>query len=225
MNLDGSNLRTVVAHGGGDFAPSLSPDGTKIAFQASRSIATQWDIYVVNVDGSNERALIQTALNEELPTWSPDGTRIAFQAGDSTGTDIYVANADGSNIKRLTDGNRRQHAAPAWSPDGTQIAFESNRHQAVIVGSTPVAEYEIFAIDVDGSNLRRLTFDGGANSLVRKPTWSPDGKQIAFEFVTIIPNTLQALTTIAIMNSDGGNVYVIPDLPNGCIFPRWSPVP
>lgn len=224
MNLDGSNLRAVVDDSGGDFAPSWSPDGTKILFQAWRNNDTQWDIYVVNVDGSDEQVLISTELNEQLPSWSPDGTQIVYQAGlADVGTDIYVANADGSNARRLTPGNGRQYSAPSWSPDGSKIAYESNMHQAVVLGVTPVAEYELYVMDADGSNTTRMTFEGGANSQVRNPTWSPDGSQIAFEFTTIYDNAVQPFTTLVVMKVDGSNIYGVPNMPNGGIFPRWSP--
>jgi len=226
MNLDGSNLRAVVEDTGGDFAPSWSPDGQKILFQARRSNTTRWDIYVVNLDGSGEQVLANTTLDEQLPTWSPDGSKILYQAGrDSIGTDIYVANADGSGVARLTSGNGRLHSSPAWSPDGTQIAFESNLHQAVVLGAIPIAEYELYTMNADGSNIKRLTFDGGANSQVRNPTWSPDGSQIAFEYVTVFQSAATPFTTLAVMRVDATNVYAIPNLPNGGVFPRWSPMP
>jgi Tol biopolymer transport system component len=225
MNLDGSNLRAVVEDTGGDFAPSWSPDGQKILFQAWRNNTTRWDIYVVNVDGSGEQVLAGTTLDEQLPTWSPDGSKILYQAGrDSIGTDIFVANADGSGVARLTSGNGRLHSSPAWSPDGSLIAFESNLHQAVVLGVTPIAEYELYVMNADGSNIKRMTFDGGANSQVRNPTWSPDGSQIAFEYVTIFQDAATPFTTLVVMRLDATNVYGIPNLPNGGIFPRWSPM-
>ena len=182
---------------------------------------------MINADGSDERALIQSALDEQLPTWSPDGSEFAFQAGSvSTGTDIYVANADGGGVVRLTDGNGRQHAAPAWSPDGTKIAFHSNRHQAIVLdGSTPIGEFEIYVMGADGSNYLRITFDGGPSSQARNPTWSPDGRQSAFELWARPPGAAFLVSRLVIMNADGTNIYPIPNLTGGEIFPRWSPVP
>ncbi|MGA1195089.1 MAG: TolB family protein, partial [Candidatus Latescibacterota bacterium] len=152
------------------------------------------------------------------------GCWTAVQLTDSIGTDIFVANADGSGVARLTSGNGRLHSSPAWSPDGSLIAFESNLHQAVVLGVTPIAEYELYVMNADGSNIKRMTFDGGANSQVRNPTWSPDGSQIAFEYVTIFQDAATPFTTLVVMRLDATNVYGIPNLPNGGIFPRWSPM-
>ena len=226
MNADGSNIRSVVENSTNEFASSWSPDGQKILFQTWRSDETAWDIYVVNIDGSGEKVLINTDREEQLPVWLPDGTQFAYQAGHrGQGTDIYVANADGTGAMRLTDGNGTLHAAPAWSPDGTQIAFESNRHQPPTTGTrTSLAQYEIYVMNQDGSNMRRLTSSQPLEA-VRYPTWSPDGKQIAFEFHTYATELISGFSTIKVMNADGSNLYSIPNLLIGARFPRWAPVP
>lgn len=226
MNADGSNIRSVVENSTNEFASSWSPDGQKILFQTTRSDSTAQDIYVVNIDGSGEKVLISTDMEEQLPVWSPDGSKFAYQAGHrGRGIDIYVANADGTGAMRLTDGNGTLHAAPAWSPDGTQIAFESNRHQPPATGTrTPLAQYEIYVMNRDGSNMRRLTSSQPLEA-VRNPTWSPDGKQIAYEFHTYSTDLISGFSTIKVMNVDGSNTFSIPNLPIGARFPRWSPVP
>ena len=78
-------------------------------------------------------------------------------------------------------------------------------------------------MDSDGGNVKRMTFEGNANSQIQNPTWSPDGSQIAFEFTTVLSST--RITTIVVMRVDATNIYTIPNMPNGGFFPRWSPVP
>ena len=223
MNLDGSGLRQIVEHIGGDFAPSWSPDGQLIVYQTVGTVETGFDIFVVNVDGTGGQNLTQSEGADQLPTWSPDGRKIAFQSGQGNGTDIFVMDADGSNRVRLTDGKGSQHAAPAWSPDGQRIAFESTRHQPLAGQLLTVAEYEVYTINVDGTDIKRVTQVSSPLSGARNPTWSPDNKQIAFEFQR--GDEVIFRKAIAVINADGSGVYEIPNIELDGGFPRWSPIP
>jgi dipeptidyl aminopeptidase/acylaminoacyl peptidase len=89
---------------------------------------------------------------------------------DPLGTsDIYVGAIAGSKASRLTysDGYRFQVVeVGGWSPDGTKIAFSSNR------GEKSETDYEIYVIDANGSNLKRLTHTPGVD-------WGPDWQPLA----------------------------------------------
>ena len=75
---------------------------------------------------------------------------------------------DGSNIQRLTTTKTGTGSwQPVWSPDGRRIAFGSDRD----------GNNEIYVMDADSSNIRRLTHTSDKE---RTPAWSPDCKQIAF---------------------------------------------
>ena len=140
-------------------------------------------LYVMNPDGSGQRRL---APAHPDMSWSPDGQKIAF-AGDN---DIYVMKADGSGLERLTspvpgrcDGGERWISGPAWSPDGRAIAFTQS-------GCGPRHYIEIYVMNADGSEQRRLTRNRGPRGIpnagpdpVPSPdqlAWSPDGTKIAF---------------------------------------------
>jgi len=118
------------------------------------------DIYQVGIDGS-AHALSQSSFPDFFPTFSPDGTQIAFcsaRSGDMPR--IWVARADGSEPRQLTgDMPQGGQYSPSWSPDGRTIAFQS------------ISDNQIWTIDVQGPNLRRIT---GAGSY-HNPTWSRDG--------------------------------------------------
>src|SRR6478609_4815846 len=73
---DGSH-RVQVSHGPGkDLDPAFSPDGSKIAFDSTRTGGG--DIYVMNADGSGAVRLTTASTEDSQPAWSPDGNRIAF---------------------------------------------------------------------------------------------------------------------------------------------------
>jgi len=204
MNSDGSGQINITHNPGDDWDPSWSPDGKKIVFQSWRD--GNAEIYVMNADGSNQLKLTNDPAEDSHPDWSPDGTKIVFSSNRHNPggpCDIYVMNADGSNPIDLTNSSGHNWY-PAWSPDGTKIAFSSDR----------TGNYEIYVMDADGGNLRRLTSIGNCN----QPSWSPDGSLIVF--------THDSLWTrhIYVMSADGSNRRA---LTTGFMEsnqdPNWSP--
>ena len=112
------------------------------------------------------------------PAWSPDGRTIALTDLISpTAQTLFVMDADGGNRRRLpiAAGGKWNvsNYAPAWSPDGTRLAFT----RSVSTTRTDSGwRIDVYVVDLDGTNLRRLTSSGAAYG----PTWSPDGRRIAY---------------------------------------------
>lgn len=224
MNLDGSGLVRIVDDSGGDFAPSWSPTGTQIAFQAHRRNETGWDIYVVNVDGTGERNITQSPEDEEVATWSPDGSQLVYQLRTGTGSSIWIMDADGNNRRPVVEGDGRVvHETPVWSPDGRKIAFASNMHQDwTNLSASALAQYEIYTVDVDGTDIRRITHVSDAAHAARWPSWDPTGQTLVFELSEVLPSTLEIAWRLATVNVDGSNLKKIPIVRQGRV-PRWSP--
>lgn len=179
---------------------------------------------MVNVDGSNEKNITQSVEDEEVASWSPDGSQIVFQVREIGGTSLYVMNADGGNRRLLVAGGGRvAHETPAWSPDGKRIAFASNLHQAQQGGNTvEAAEFEIYTVDVNGSDMQRVTYVSDGLHAARWPTWAPSGKTLAFELSEVLPVTVETYWYIATVNQDGSNFKKIPMTRQGRV-PRWAP--
>lgn len=134
------------------------------------------DIYLRLSNGANVK-LTHNRVGDFDAVWSPDGSRLVFVRAVGSGSALFVMDADGTDVRRLTtpvrtpDGRRSSDQAPAWSPDGRRIAFVSDR-----TGGEP----EVFRVDADGSDLRRLTRTA-AHVSDHNPTWSPDGRWIWFD--------------------------------------------
>ena len=138
----------------------------------------------MDTDGKNQRPLAE-GIEAIFPTWSPDGRSIAFYSRVIRGVaGIYLMDADGRNFRLLFEA----HATPKWSPDGTKILFGWRTPERPAIT-------DIFALDVDGGSVRRLT-NGDASS--GSPTWSPDGREIAF-----VTKGEDGARGIYVMSSDG----------------------
>jgi len=119
-------------------------------------------------DGSLQTNLTNdiTSAFEVEPVWSPDGTKIAFYRMLTDGNgEIYVMNADGSLKVNLTqhpaqDGGYYDGVTFSWSPDGKEIVFHSTRN----------GNFEIYVVDVNTRQIRRLTNDSAVD---RNPIWRP----------------------------------------------------
>jgi TolB protein len=176
---DGSGARNLTRNPANDWGPDWSPDGRTIVFNSDRDGGMSG--YLVSPDGSNLRR-IQADAWVEYPSFSPDGTRIAFMGQDGGDYDIYVAEPETGAATRLTQAPGSD-GWPAWSPDGSTIAFTSERDDCLnaprsapcwsVPGGEPGAHHDIWLMDADGSNERRVTPEFG-----QFMTWSPDGRYL-----------------------------------------------
>ncbi len=175
MSADGSNATNLTNNKADDFAPSWSPDGSKILFLSSRDQKSQ--LFVMQADGSAPQLLTKDS-SVFAPVWSPDGKYVAYAilggTTSMTGAGIvfsrgnagtYVVGADGSVPKHIID-NYVVFTGPIWSPDSKQIG--------VLEISSQGGDFAL--VDVDGGNQRKLDTE----LVTYNPSWSPDGTQIVF---------------------------------------------
>jgi Tol biopolymer transport system component len=141
----------------------------------------------------------------EEASWSPDGQRLTFVSGgvydpDPVGA-LQITDLSTGQNRYLT---RRLDGAPAWSPDGALIAFV--RHpSAESVDDIPerARARRLYLIPATGGTPRRVL-----NIEASHPSWSPDGKHIAFDDGT----------RIGIVGRNGGTTRFI----TAGTYPAWS---
>src|SRR5918995_446111 len=254
MNPDGTGVTNITqAHTDPNWSPRItygdgpewSPDGTKISASGSSvsdaGSCCSRNVYVMNADGTNVQRLTNTPSTTEgedyEPTWAPDGSWLAFTStrgdddGDPETTDfssdreIYRMDANGTNETQLTDTTSvSSDEQPSISPDGTKIAFASNQHYRFFGDPQNADLLDIYVMNADGTNVRRLTFDAAAtyplDTQSQNPAWSPDGTRIAYEST----RGFEGKGEIFVMNADGsGEPINVSNDPSWDTDPAWSP--
>jgi TolB protein len=130
--------------------------------------------------------------------------------------EIWMMNGDGSQAVRLTR-NTTDDLGAVWSPDGKTIAFYGTQFTPDARGELVAAAPHIFLIDVAARVQRPLLTPQGDAVRGRFPSWSPDGRQIAFD--TGGPNA-----KISVVHADGSALRQLTTADAvRSIRPDWSP--
>ena len=145
--------------------------------------------------------------------------QIAFVSRRDGNPEIYVMDINGGNPQNLTNHPDRDWD-PSWSPHGKRIAFVSDRDGHFLADMPDIPSYEIYVMDADGGNQRRLTNDLSDD---RSPSWSPDGKRIVFTSRRKKDADGHFNLEIYVMDADDGNQQNLTNNPGEDRFPSWSP--
>lgn len=202
MDSNGSNQTRLTYNEVYDANPSFSPDGSEIIFvrEVEEENFCGVKIVIINIDSSKERRLSNTGMRETDPSFSPDGTKILYRSGHRVLNEIRIMNVGNSQsvlVKQIDD-----CYCPSFSPDGRKIVFLAHW------GSGVQGAREIFSMDVNGSNMKRLTFTDRAPIVMDSPMFTPDGYRILF----LSEPEAGRHGQICIMNADGLDIRVIADI-------------
>ena len=154
------------------FNPSVSPDGTRLAFDASWGGPRR--LWTSDGRGRNPRQAsddASEAVAHVRPRWSPDGRKLLFQNIERTKFDVRVADVETGRLHSITD-DLFLDLQPAWHSSGRSVVFSSQRSGGLNIWSIPV--------DAAGSpagRLRQITMGAGQDV---GAAFSRDGRRLVF---------------------------------------------
>lgn len=137
--------------------PSISPDGSKIAF------GYKGDIYVVNANGGTAIPITIHESQDMMPVWSKDGSKIAFASDRYGNFDVFVIEVNGDNLTRLT-----YHSAPDFPQD-----FTSDNSRVLFMSARIISKENIrFYSPRLFNNLYTVNVKGGKAKLISEAGFS-----------------------------------------------------
>lgn len=192
-------MQTLAAFVGINSSPAWSPDGRSLAVTLSKD--GNPEIYLLAVATGTLRRLTRYAGIDTEPVWSPSGQQIAFVSDRNGSPHIFVMDREGASVKQLTSGGFQTQ--PRWSPKGDTIVYTQRQ-----------STHDLWAVNADGSNPRRLTAGPGNN---QGGAWAPNGRHLAFQ------SSRRGRWQIFAMSLDGSEPTQITQGPGEYTSPSWSP--
>ncbi len=194
--------------------PTLSPDGSRIAF------AALGDLYVMSSKGGVPENLTKDGALDTDPAWSPDGQSLVYTSDKGGGLpQLWIRDMKTGKDRRLTDIDTQPLGA-AWSHDGTRIAYIDVDGRWGVAG--------LCVVDVATGKITRLQ---GSLGQPGSPSWSPDGKYVAIPLSYKYSNSFREGTNqVYMVPTDGvGKAFWHLPEPNMSMDtragggPAWSP--
>ena len=220
---DKPTLRVMAANGDGDrllfrqppegcfqlSRPAAAPGGQLVVTCITEAEPLRVRLLVITLEGRIVRELDKGRIGD--PTVTPDGKSVLYWRnadGDRSGGALYRIPLNGSGSRvRLTEGGDGEDADPVVSPDGQQLAFSRR------TGS----QRAVMTVPFDGKALTGDPRQRTEGENAQDPSWSPDGRQIAYKSGPNDDGDLHVLDLIS------GNSQQVVDNAEQDTVPAWTP--
>ena len=171
-------------------------------------------VAIVNADGTGFRELTSGPNNNGFPSMAPDGRRFVYRTFGPEGEGLRIMDIDSRQETSIAGGYDN---FPLWSPRGDLIMFSRQDE----------GENEIFTVQPDGTDVRRLTRRKGNDAHM---AWSPEGAfilfastRMGFKDEAIYTDAPQSYGEIFVMRYDGTGVEQLTDNQWEEGTPAWRP--
>lgn len=197
-----------------------SPTNGQILYALSIGIGYGSELWQAHEKGQNATLLYADPHNIlAYARWSPDGRQIAFMKIPDTSVpfplgELWVMQADGSGARRLSAADAGHGYAISWSPDGKRLAFVArlNPQDPQVEQVAEALQSTIAIVDVESGRLHLLRQDPVGRA--ETPSWSADGRLIAFPLVVDGRMSIQI--------AEWATGFVTPILTESACCPAWK---
>lgn len=234
INWEGTESIKLTASKESESRPRWTPDGKYLTFMSSRYETKSSQIWRMDRRGGEAEKLTDLKRSISNYVWSPDSKKIAMVIQDQESSDeaekkktakpividrykfkqdgagylerkrshIYVYDVESKKLDTLTRGDF-DNSNPVWSPDSKKIVFVSNR----TADPDRNGNSDLWVVDAkQGSTIKQLTtWQDSDNS----PSWSPDGKWIAYLKSQTLEYDIYDQGQIAVVPAEGGTPKIL----------------
>ncbi len=204
-----------------------------------------YDLYLGNLMDNTVQRLTHDPQKDGQPSWSPAGGSVVFVSGRSGGAQLFLLDVASRQSERISK-SERSYLYPRWSPDGKRIAAicgANENHDIVVIDGFPAAPAVTLTPNMPITPGKSVIPGAPAKPPVERflttwqyddlsPSWSPDGKRIAF-YSNYNPEGDPKIWSLLVVDADGSSATegeqliarviarnVIPDVSSG---PAWLP--
>ena len=216
---------------------SFSPDDSRVAYAVTyfdehrREIS---EIWTMRLDGGERQLVRKMEGVINVLSWSPVGEQLVYFYRPGTLTaisdpsELWLVNSDGTGSRLLANQTRNADEGtygPAWSPDGRYVAFVQVDDHSLYLTDWQRLGTNVYVVDTATGEITHLSAFKERNN--RLPTWSPDGKFVAFisGIITGDPESNPAPTSaeVWIASVDGTHLYPVSKMAGDSLALAWLP--